>query len=244
MKYFDSNCCIGQLSVPLPKHVGNAGELDELLKSAGIDEALVYHIGGKEYSPAESNQWILDEVKNFPNLHPCWCVMPHHTDEMPPAKELMDMIRDENIRAVRVFPKTQNWSLSEWSSLELLNALGAFEIPLFIDYSETSPDQLYSICDNHPKLPVVLAGAPFRFSRLIYALLMETKNLYLETSQFQLHSGIEDVCNKFGASRLLFGTSVPDFSPGPSVMAIKYAGISDNEKAMIAGGNLKNLLNM
>ena len=88
----------------------------------------------------------------------------------------------------------------------------------------------------------MLTGVPFRLSRQVYALLAETPNVRVETSSFQLHGGIEDVCAKFGATRLLFGTAAPHFKMGPSVMAVKYAGISDNEKAMIAAGNLHNLL--
>ena len=90
----------------------------------------------------------------------------------------------------------------------------------------------------------MLTGVPFRFSRQVYALLAETSNVYIETSAFQLHGGIEDVCARFGARRLLFGSAAPHFDPAPSVMAIRYAGISQEEKTMIAGGTLRALLGL
>lgn len=242
MRFIDSNCCIGKLSVPLPGYIDNAKELAEVMKQAEIDGALVYHISSKEYSPTYGNKWILDEVSEFKNLYPCWAVMPHHTGEMPPPVELVNAMIEKGVRAARVFPKTQNWSLSEWSSGTLLGMLQERSIPLFIDYGETSVDQIYSLCKKHTGLSVVLTGAPFRFSRLVYALLTETSNLYIDTSMFQLHGGIEDICSKFSARRLLFGTSIPMFKPEPSVMAVQYAGISDDEKSMIAGGNLLNLM--
>lgn len=233
---------MGKLAVPLPGYIESAEELAGIMRQAGIDQALVFHAESKEYHPAVGNRRLQDELRGFPNLHACWCVLPGQTKEMPPARELVEIMRQSGVRAARVYPNTHNWSLSEWSCGDLLSALEEQAVPLFIDFEEASCDALHSLCRNHPRLPVVLAGAPFRLSRMVYALLAGTSNLYIDTSQFQLHCGIEDLTLEFGAERLLFGTFTPHFSPGPSVMAVKYARISDEEKGMIAGGNLRRLL--
>ena len=242
MKFFDANCCIGRLSVPMPKSICSIKELVETMEQGGVDEALIYHSYSREYAPDVGNRKLLEEIKGHENVHPCWILLPHHTGEMPPPGELVDEMIANNVRAARVFPKTHNWSLSEWCAGNLLKALEDSGIPLFIDIEETDWNQAYSICANHPNLSVILTRAPFRLSRQIYALLAETSNLYIDTSFFQLHGGIEDVCEKFGAKRLLFGSAMPLFNPEPSVMAVNYAGISDDEKSMIAGGNLHSLL--
>jgi predicted TIM-barrel fold metal-dependent hydrolase len=121
-------------------------------------------------------------------------------------------------------------------------ALEAQAVPLFLDIEEADFGQIHSLCNEHPRLPVVLTRAPFRLSRQIYALLATTSNLQIEMSCFQLHGGIEDMCARFGAGRLLFGSAAPHFAPAPSVMAVRYAAISEDERAMIAGGNLQRLL--
>ena len=154
----------------------------------------------------------------------------------------MRKMMKNGVKAARVFPKMYNWSLAEWCAGKLLQALEDNSIPLFIDIDETDWNQVYSISSNHPKLPVVLTSATFRFNRQIYALLAETLNVFIDTSYFQLHQGIEDVCKKFGAKRLLFGSAAPNFNIAPSVMALRYAAISDEEKSMIAGENLRNIL--
>ncbi len=242
MKFFDSNCCLGKLSVPMPDSIETANELSGFMERASMDEALVYHALSKEYNPTVGNRKILEETSEHGNLHPCWILLPHHTGEMPPAGDLVDEMRASGVRAARVFPKTHNWTLSRWSAGGLLEALEKAAIPLFVDFEQTDWSQVYSLASTYPKLDIVLTGVPFRLSRQVYALLAETSTVYIETSLFQLHGGIEDVCAKFGAKRLLFGTAAPHFKMGPSVMAVKYAGISENEQAMIAGGNLRNLL--
>ncbi|MCK4655343.1 MAG: amidohydrolase family protein [Candidatus Cloacimonetes bacterium] len=212
------------------------------MKRSNIGKALVYHSFSREYSPVLGNQKLLEEIGKYKNLYPCWVLFPHYTGEMPVPEELINVILEKGIRAVRIFPKTHKWSLSEWSAGVLLKILEKRSIPLFIDFEETNFDQLNSVCSGHPNLPVVLTRAPFRLNRDIYALLSETSNLYIDTSFFQLYYGIEDVCEKFGANRLLFGSATPFFDPAPLIMVVKYARISKEEKAMIAGGNLMQLL--
>ena len=242
MKFFDANCCLGKLSVPMPDCICTAAELASLMEQAGVDEALVYHALSREYSPAVGNHRILEETGGHDNLHPCWTLLPHHTGEMPPADGLVEQMTGMGVRAARVFPKAHNWTLAEWCAGDLLRALEQAAIPLFLDCDQTDWNQVHSLACEHPGLTFVLTGVPFRLSRQVYALLAETSNVCMETSLFQLHGGIEDVCAKFGAARLLFGTAAPHFKMAPSVMAVRYAGISENDKAMIAGGNLRNLL--
>ncbi len=242
MKFIDSNCCLGKPAVPMPQSLDTADDLSACMERAGVDEALVYHAVSKEYDPVVGNQRILEETTRCDHLHPCWVVLPDHTQEMPQPGDLVSKMRRTGVRAARIFPRTHNWSLSPWCTGSLLKALADADIPLFIDFDQTDWGQVHAMATEHPGLAVVLTGVPFRLSRQIYALLSETVNVRIETSLFQLHTGIEDVCAKFGAHRLLFGTAAPHFMMGPSVMAVRYAGISENEKAMIAGGNLRDLL--
>jgi len=72
MKFIDSNCCLGRLSVPMPDCIGSAKELRSLMEQAGVDEALVYHALSKEYNPAVGNRKLSEETGEHNNLHPCW----------------------------------------------------------------------------------------------------------------------------------------------------------------------------
>ncbi len=57
-----------------------------------------------------------------------------------------------------------------------------------------------------------------------------------------MNFGIEEICRRFGARRLLFGTGLPFTEAGPSIAQITYAEISDADKRSIAGDNLRKLL--
>ena len=53
---------------------------------------------------------------------------------------------------------------------------------------------------------------------------------------------IEEIAEKFGAQRLIFGSGMPGLSGAASVALITYAKLDDTRKQMIAAGNLDRLL--
>ncbi|MCK4653317.1 MAG: hypothetical protein KAU01_02610, partial [Candidatus Cloacimonetes bacterium] len=104
MIFFDSNCCLGKLSVPMPKSLETSKELIKTMKRSNINKALVYHSFSREYSPVLGNQKLLEEIGKYKNLYPCWVLFPHYTGEMPVPEELLYVILEKGIRAVRIFP--------------------------------------------------------------------------------------------------------------------------------------------
>jgi len=57
-----------------------------------------------------------------------------------------------------------------------------------------------------------------------------------------VHNGLEDICERFGARRLLFGTGYPQFALGPAITMIASAQISNHDKQLIASGNMRRLI--
>ena len=64
----------------------------------------------------------------------------------------------------------------------------------------------------------------------------------LETSGYHHFTGIETIVKNFGAKRLIFGTNMPYFYIPVSISALQYAELTLEEKQLIAGDNLRNLL--
>ncbi|MCL6519282.1 MAG: amidohydrolase [Armatimonadetes bacterium] len=241
INFFDCNAQIGRYSVRHPEALTTADELTKEMEYIGISEALVYHSMAKEYAPSVGNEMLIQEIKGKP-LHPCWVVMPHHTGEMPPPDELLAQMRKKGVRALRAFPVLHQFRLSKWCSGELLEMIEANNIPLFLDMDQTSWEDVAQILRDYPKINLILLRTSYRIDRYIYPLFEKYEGLRIETATYQVNFGIEEVCRRFGAYRLLFGTGLPFTEAGPSIAQIAYADISDEEKAMIAGKNLCNLL--
>ena len=242
MDFFDCNCMVGRFGQPQPGQFWDAESLERELERCGVRRALVFHALAKELDPATGNATLAQELAGRERLAPCWVAMPHHTGEMPPPEELCEAMAEQDVRAVRLFPQTHNYSLAEWCAGDLLAALERRRIPVFIDHDETNWEVVNSACEAHPELPLVLLRVNYRAHRFLYPLFARHRNLHVEIGLFVAHDALADCAQRHGAERMLFGSALPHFTPGGPMANIAYAAMSDREKTLIAGGNLRRLL--
>ena len=114
----------------------------------------------------------------------------------------------------------------------------------FMFFRRDDPDWqlLYDLSHRYPTLPIILSGWSGLASRSFYALCQVCPNLYLDTSRYSLFRGMEAFCREVDAGRLIFGSGLPRVAPGVPMTTVTHAFISDEEKALIAAGNLERLL--
>jgi len=222
----------------------SVGELAQKMEANGIAEALVYHSVASGHNVMDGNRLLADEIAPFPNLKPVWAIMPHHTGDFPPPDELRDLLKQNNVRTVILSPgrNASRFSLDELTCGKLFDMLSECKIPMLLDNQSVSWGGLYGISKNHPGLKIIITNVHYGASMQIYPVLEACKNLRIETIGFKTFGGIEEVCRKYGADRLIFGSSMPIFSNAGAAGMIRYARISDEQKQMIAAKNLQNLL--
>lgn len=249
--FFDANCMVGKWGTYSDRFPCGRQALIKEMDKYNIGEALVYAAQSREYHPIAGNEALMKEIEGESRFHPCWGALPPYADEMPAAEEFLRLMMEKKVRAIRLFPDgtVHRFSLAEWSCGELFDKLEEFRVPLFLDFTNLSfegddfpADSIYSICEAHPGLPVILLQPGYRTCRLLFPLFDKFDNLRVEISRFLVHRGIEYICRNFGAERLIFGTKLPYQSPGPAVTMVTYANISEEDKRKIAGDNLRSLL--
>jgi predicted TIM-barrel fold metal-dependent hydrolase len=246
---FDVNCFLGRRAIhtplPLPTTVPELlAEMDRL----GIAEALVTHNMALDGHPWEGNQRLMREIAGQPRLHPCWMLLPT-TGEMPPPTRLVAEMRAQGVRAARMCPIQHRYLFTEANVGDLLAALEAARIPLIVDFgmmawSEEKTDwrSLDDLCMRHPNLPLIVVGEGMAAPRRVYPLWQRHRNLLLETSYYQVHQGLSDIAERFGADKLLFGSGLPTREAGAPLMQLRYDFLSDADREAIGGGNLRRLL--
>jgi len=242
LAFFDCNCFIGRTTAPLPTHRFHVEDLLEEMDWCGIARALVTHSLSKEYDPRFGNERVVRETKGRPQLCPCYVLLPPATKELPPPERLLQEMAEVGARAVRLFPRQHNYSLSEWGAGALLEFCAENALPVFLDLEETDWQQIEAVCAAFPTLQLTLLRIGYRADRFFFPLLERHEGLRLEVSYYQAHRGLEEVVARFGPERLVYGSGWPHFSPGAGIAAVLYAEISDSDKAKIAAGNLERLL--
>lgn len=250
MRYLDSNAALG-MQGPVDERVPWKMEslLDDM-RQAGIHGALVYHTSAREYAPEYGNHRLMELISEEDRLLPCWVILPHHSDEMPPGNQLVQEMQSAGVRAAKMFPRRHHYSFNEALCGEIFTALEEAQIPVLLDaglYGEDQQvtfDEVSRMCDHHPDLPVLLQKVRWESTRDIISLMQRHPGIYLEFSSFQVNYGLEYMKQKVGTDRLLLGTEWPFKSPGAARSFIDYSELLPEEKAQVAGGNLARLLNL
>ncbi|MHB9038250.1 MAG: amidohydrolase family protein [Armatimonadota bacterium] len=252
LQFFDAHCYVGRYKTFRPGSFYSPSELIDNMDYYGIAEALVTHAMSREHHPADGNAAVLAATKDRDRLHPSWALLPTASRELPnPATSVRDMIAG-GVWAARLFCGSYSFSLSDWCIGDLLDELEAHHMPTFIDpdveLDTVEPDlfdwnAVDALCRSHPKLPVIISKARFGAARrVLYQLLEAYSLLHVETSGLWVNRGIEFITTEFGANRLIFGTRMPVRDPACAVAQVTYAEVSEEDKKLIAGDNLRRLM--
>jgi len=239
----DCNCRIGTFEHMEEPHFTDVDGLLAEMEFIGISQALVMHSWASHWSPRLGNAKLDELIGDRDNLYPCYVALPSATGELAPPAEFAAEVRARR-GAVRLFPAEHQWDFTPWCAGELLDALAARSVPALIDMGQTNWNQIAAVLEQYRELPLIILGTSYRINRHIYPLFKKYENLYLEVNTHVMTWSLEDISERFGAERLIFGTGLPETEAGGALAQVRYNKLSDADKARIAGGNLRSLLGM
>lgn len=249
MRIFDASARIGPARDHIPGAPRTAGELLRVMDDVGISDALVWHADAQHYDSEAGNTELLDELSDTARLYPCWVFLPHETGECPPPATYIRTFLDAGVRAARLFPYEHLFSFRLWNIGALCKILAFHRIPVFVDFGIHSWGDktidwngLFDVGKAYPHLPIIITKINIGSDRHLLPLMQQLPNLYVETSYYTVHRGIELIVSKVGPQRILFGTGLPLRAPGPALTALQYSLINDKDKGLVAGDNLRRLI--
>lgn len=243
ISFIDSNCMIGRRMMSREGDLKSTEDILTLMDELGITQAVVYHSVAKEADMKLGNSLLPEETKGMDRFIKQWTVMPNIWNEFFDASVLLEEMKAQNITSVRLLPKSFGYSLKPYACGSLIDSLAAHKIPIFIDRNQLSDwDALYELCTSYPDARFVLCNTTYHCTRFLIPIVAACHNLYVETSTFLMHNGIQHFCDQFGAHRMIFGSNAPEASMAAGVSLIRYANISSAEEQMIASENIKRLL--
>lgn len=110
------------------------------------------------------------------------------------------------------------------------------------DPGESTPAELAELARRHPTITFVSAHAGGDWERGIRAV-RDCGNVYVETSGFNPTAGFVDMAvRELGAERILYGGHLMSRSLSTELSKVLAADITDAQRKLIFGGNLRRLL--
>jgi len=252
MRFFDVNAMIGPCYAPRFRRSPSPEDLLADMELYGVEQTLVYSGLAYEYHAMTGNRELAALMGGRPGLQAAWVLGPHQAGLYPPPGELVEEMLQSGAVAARFF-----WGgiLAETTFPDpdtyeaLWGELQRRRVPTLVSFDEeatiTGPHlgQINQMLHGFPDLPVILSFARMaRDYSVLFDRLERHPNLHVETTGLMSNYVIEDLVQRFGAERLIFGSNFPWYKAGQTRVALAYAEISEDEKALIAGENLWRLI--
>ena len=256
MKFFDSNACFGKdvvnhqcvnhenfIMMEQVDLAETAAQLIEKMDYAGIEKAMVWYRPQFDGDPIQGNEEMIEQIQGYEDrLIPTWTILPAITDTDFAPENFFDKMKANHVKGLRAYPENNRYFLCDVTMGEQLSLISELKIPLYL-----SPmfgwEMVYKVLEEFPDLTVVLSNIGWWPSaRLIWPLLKRYPNFYFETGDFSQPHGLEEVCQKFGSHRVLYGSNFPTNAPAGSIYTLLKAKISDEDRENIACRNMERLL--
>jgi hypothetical protein len=230
---FDVNSKVGPSGVHGELALDTAGLLEEMDRFH-IREAVVSHWTAEEYDAATGNQALERDL--HPRLTPAWAGLP---DEASVAN-----LEHHRPAVVRLTPAVtqHNFATTGWCAEPLLEYLQDHSVVTLIARSDIEWPALAGLCENFPRLPLVLLDPGYRADRYLFPLLRRFPMLHFDSATYLAHRQLEAYVEHHGPNRVLFGSRLPLYTPASALGVLATARISESDRRAIAGGNLRRLL--
>jgi hypothetical protein len=245
LAFLDSNLWMGRPDFPEFVTDFDLETLRQRMSRYGIGGGIVSHFASIGYGQTWGNGRVLEAIRGT-GLWAGVVLVPEMFYSETDGRNYLASAISQGARLARLYPRTHNYSVREWCAGAMLRALEDSRVPVMVRHVQVSWEDVRYLCDSYPNLTIILEAVEQKIlyhNRLFYPLLERYSNLRLELHNFVAYGAVEDVAERFGADRLIFGSYMPISDPNASIMQVTDARIPDEDKRLIARQNLLQLVN-
>ncbi|AIJ26230.1 MULTISPECIES: amidohydrolase family protein [Amycolatopsis] len=244
---FDPSCLVDANAMlgPLPTEdvgQGTAAETVKDMDRVGIGSAVVCHSHAWRHDPPSGNRLLVREIADEPRLLPCWVVLPDTCGELGGIDRFLADAERAGVAAFRAYPHDHGYALAGPDVAPLMAAMAERRRPLLVNADQVPLDEVEALAGTHPELPIVLCATGYRLLRRLAGVLARTGNVHVDLSYLGSHLGLEWLVERFGPSRLLFGTGAPARDRADAITRLLWSELDDTATRRIGGTNLLTLL--
>jgi hypothetical protein len=246
IEYIDAFLPVGRINRAAVQSPLGFEDALKIMGDYDVQEALVYSTVG--LNDPELNNLTVSQFKDS-CVHTIWAFDPAYVIPEPPEKFLERALKNK-AKAIMANPLMRDWRVDRSPRfLELAKLLEERKIPLLLIHRAWDSGQdvinwyhMIDFCNRFPNLPVVTWEWRSRANRPLFDALAQTKNLKLSLSLIWQSQMVRQICEAFGAKRLVFSLGLPFLNPGSFHGVVQYAPISESDKQAIASGNIRAIM--
>lgn len=248
MIYADINCMIINKNHSL--FIKDFNQQAAVMRKFGIKKCIAVSHTSVYSDPIKGNIELNKLSKESEEIIPCYVVSPIYKFHFG-WNALLEELKYEDIKFVKIYPRTNGYNLNLRLVREMMEVFAALKVNVLIDHNQIvfgssleflEDKSFVDLCKSYPDCNFILTNVIERRKFIFYDYLEECQNLYIDISSLSNWNILEDLNERFGLQRVLFGSGMPYRMPGPSITLLSYSNISEKEKEMIAFGNTFGLM--
>jgi len=223
-----------------------------LADRAGFDKIFATDITALQYDSSEGNRKLAAEMKLHPDRIIGYASISSARYGRTAVEEVQRCHEVYGMRGLKIIHQTAG--LGSYSLLTTINEpamypivakAAEYKMPIL---AHATAEECAGLCDAVPEAIIIMAhsgGHPTAMGDWFRAIEIARHypNIYLDTASSQSDMGyIEALVAGVGAERVIFGTDMPLIDPFFGYAKVIGTELSDDEKALILGGNILRLV--
>jgi predicted TIM-barrel fold metal-dependent hydrolase len=213
-------------------------EMDRL----GIDKAVIFPFS--EINPGISFSTANNRTMEAVDKYPDRLIGLARLDPNFGKNAVEELKRDIEIGLVglKLHPSSQKFSLRSEHLKEIVREASSLDIPIIFDSGkkESPPEQFGELAELFPNAKIIMAHMLGDFLQIA----LDHQNIYLQTTDMPRKEIIQEAVEELGAERIIMGSDSPYISMEVELEKIKLLNISENEKKLIMGENMRCILRL
>ena len=245
MEFLDCNVHYGVPAQHTPlMPVPTVDALRKEMQRAGVSGAVVRRDEVYWEGVGIGNRMVAQDIAPYDELFGLWAILPPHTHEVPEPEDMLGEMKRHKIVGWFCWPELHRYVFRDFAMGKWFRLAEEHRVPIFLGQgSGVSLAELADVLEKHPELRVVWLGqGVWPDDRYIRPFLKEFPGFHLDLSRYMADGGLEELVEEYGPERLLYGSGFYDMYFGGGMLMIRHAQIPEGAKDLIAGGNLRRLM--
>ena len=162
----------------------------------------------------------------------------------PGCLDELKLRADAGFRLFRFFPDRQGWPLSLASFVEIVNKCDELGVLVAVNIAKAGDCSLLGQLVGWGKTPLIISGVTGEMLGEAICVARAHPNFYFETARLTAPNALETVRDSVpdGVQRLIFASYSPLRYLSAALGPVLTSTLSDEDKALVLGGNLRRLL--
>ncbi len=232
------------------KHNFPLEKLFQQMAELNVDRTVIHPFKPVDYHFEPENTKVAELVQKHPDkLHAFGRVDPWRGDAA--VAEIHRIFGELNLSGLFLHPLEEQFPLTSPILKPVMELMGKYKKPVMVSGGHvrvSHPRQIEYLAKEYPHITfLATSGGQINISGLLMAdaedVLTNCPNVMVETSGIYRRDFIEQMTEKLGEERVIFGSCAPYFHQALELERIKTAEIKDESREKILSGNALNLLN-